>query len=154
VLVSELSAASAYRRLEAVKALGKINHVDIIMPLFSALKDSDPDVRAAASNTLMIIHVPPTAIESLIELSNDRNANVRSSATTVLCNAGPSAVEPLVAYLNDERENVRKCAIRALGAIGDQQAVDPLRAALNDQSLWVRKEAEVALKKLGEIGQA
>jgi HEAT repeat protein len=93
-------------------------------------------------------------IESIIKLSKDRNAKVRYIAAYVLGNTGPSAVEILMAYLNDEQENVRKIVIRALGTIGDKRAVEPLCTALHDPSLWVRKEAEVALKKLGGIGQA
>ena len=79
------------------------------------------------------------AVESLIAVLEDEDADVSQQAAEALGKTGQPAVEPLIAALDEHvSPNVRTYAATALGMIGDARAVEPLIAALKDGDSHVR----------------
>lgn len=79
--------------------------------------------------------------EKLIDL----DAGVRKSVVMELIQYGPDAIDPLIALLMDPDADVRVHAATALGWVGGKDAVQPLLVALEDESLQVRRYAARAL---------
>jgi hypothetical protein len=88
-------------------------------------------------------------IESLIELTDDRNWLTRQTAVWALAESGAeSAVGPLIRALRDDHEFVRRSAAWALGVLGDPSAVSSLSAALRDERAAVRWRSSEALQRI------
>lgn len=115
------------------------------MPLTEMLKDSDYDVRYAATEALGIVR-DPRAVRPLIAALKHENPDVREAAAEALGRSADDwALEPLMAVLNDSRFSVQMAAARALGALGER-AVPTLTRALRADPEWnVRYVAAIAL---------
>lgn len=87
-------------RSSAAYVLGKTKDARVLDPLFTALSDSDENVRCTVAKAL--------AYDDL---------NIRDT---------PRWMEPLITALNDSNSHVRRYAAVALGEIGDTRAVEPL----------------------------
>jgi HEAT repeat protein len=92
----------------------------------------------------------PDAIEPLIALLNDKDANViaRGIAAHSLAKIEDNrVVEPLIAALKNKNRWVREQAASSLGAVRNPRAVEPLIAALKEKK-YLREAAAKALKKI------
>jgi len=114
------------------------------------------------------------AVEPLIKLLKDKEADVRKAAAEALASSGNArAFEGLLSLLNDTDSSVSYAADRAMEkichlaeprlqaryavkkhrwdkalALG-KAAVEPLAEAMKDESFYVREEAAKALEKIG-----
>jgi HEAT repeat protein len=89
------------------------------------------------------------AVDLLIIMLKDKNADARQSAVEALVKMGVLSIDPLISVLNHNHPNVRWSAAVALGKIGDAKAVEPLVAVLKDGDYHVRWSAAEALVKIG-----
>jgi len=122
-------------RIEAAWALGKIKDPRALEPLLAAWKN-DSNLRWKAGGALGRIGQP--AVEPLIALLRDGNADIRSRAAEEIAEAkDPRAVEPLLSALRDGSTNVRLSAAMALGEIPDARAAQALTEALRRKNLEV-----------------
>ncbi|NIM15169.1 MAG: hypothetical protein GTO45_24660 [Candidatus Aminicenantes bacterium] len=90
----------------------------------------------------------PDAVEPLIALLNDKEANVtaRGIAAHSLANIEDNrVVEPLIAALKDKQSGVRQSAAQSLRIVKAPRAVEPLIAALKDKDSGVRMSAASSL---------
>jgi len=131
------------KRKEAVTSLADTPTVAAIQALIDRLRDSDAEVREAASDTLTRIGTPKIvarlsqaprdsvtwagvartlakigtteSVQVLAEALQDRSSDVWSTASLALADVGPAAGEALAAALNHDVASVRARAAMALG---------------------------------------
>lgn len=114
------------------------------MALQEKLIDMDASVRKSV--VMELIQHGPDAVDPLIALLMDPDADVRVHAATALgWVGGRDAVQPLLVALQDDSLQVRRYAARALCWVVDESAVDGLIAALADEDTYVRCYAARAL---------
>jgi HEAT repeat protein/beta-lactamase regulating signal transducer with metallopeptidase domain len=121
-----------------------------VMPLVSALTDSDIGVRQSAVRALGELE-DPRAVEALMNaLARDADAKVRETAAWALGQIEDHKAVPalLDALQRDQVPAVRKQSAWALGQIEDASSVPGLGAALRDATPEVRR---MALWALGQI---
>lgn len=161
-------------REKAAEALGNIGDERAVEFLIKALKDESVLVGKNAAMALEMLCWEPkddaakvhyllakgdlneladlgeSAVESLIQVLNDKNIGIRGSAAVALGNAAEvRAIEPLIQALKDEDVKVRWNAAAALGALGDHTALEPLIEACNDEAERLQEASVEALVKLG-----
>ena len=108
------------------------------------LIDLDPAVRKGV--VMDLIQFGETAIDPLIALLMDDDADVRVHAATALgWVGGEEAIRPLLVALNDSDTQVRRYAARAMCWVVDKSAVEGLIQALEDEDNYVRCYAARAL---------
>jgi bilin biosynthesis protein len=108
------------------------------------LIDPDPAVRKAV--VMELIQYGEDAVDPLIALLMDEDADVRVHAATGLgWVGGADAVQPLIVALQDENAYVRRYAARAMCWVVDSSAVDGLIESLKDNDNYVRRYAARAL---------
>lgn len=82
------------------------------------------------------------AIDSLIELLNDKEFMIRHRAVKALGNLGDArAVDALIKLLNDKELIIRRSAVEALGILGNESRVEHLISSVNSSS-WKYYERE------------
>lgn len=92
-----------------------------------------------------------SAVEGLLEYTNDSDFRIRSGVLTALGKIGDKrGVEPGVEGLKDEDYLVRTSAAISLSMLADPSTIDPLLKSLTDSYYGVRFEAARALWKIGE----
>lgn len=93
----------------------------------------------------------PNSIDILINLLNDKKANIRSAAIEALAEKGGiEVIDPLIKMLGDERPFVRRDAAEALGKVGNASAVPALIESLKDDEDYVRRACCLALGNIGD----
>jgi len=110
-----------------------------------ALRDDDPQVRAAVSRSL-------ERLEGLADVSV-LAANLQSADMVTRLNAiyglgaigDASALPALVQALGDPVEDIRAAAVRTLGELRAPATLDPVVGRLDDESPLVRRQAIEAL---------
>ena len=123
--------------------------------LRKALSDPRPRVRVAAAIVLGAIGKPAAeAVQDLVVLTKDANAEVRRYAMVALTNLGAAtaAIPHLSRGLRDEDSKVRQAAAWRLARAG-KPGVSALREALKDSGPTVRALAAGALEEAGEPGE-
>lgn len=158
------NAASAPERIRAIHAIGAFGFdaTGAIGPLTSALSDPDPEVRAAAANSLAKTGIAPAAtLQALTAALNDASESVRIQAALALKSGGSlaaPAVPQLAAALKDPTLPVRLAATQALGAIGakSELAVPALAAILADkgEGRFMFRTVMIALGQIGPGAKA
>lgn len=114
------------------------------MRLQENLVDLDPMVRKSV--VMELIQYGDIAVDPLIALLMDEDADVRVHAATALgWVGGRDAVQPLLVALSDENLAVRRYAARAMCWVADETAVEGLILALRDEDSYVRSYAARAL---------
>jgi HEAT repeat protein len=138
-------------RLEAVRALAKIDGPNAIRPLISVVeKDRDPYIRFEALRHLRSIGVgyPEVLKQALLSL-HDSSRDVRSQAARLLGNfQDHRSIKPLLIAMADVHWSVRESVENALINFGSK-AVPNLLTALGS-SKWTTRFRTARL--LGEIG--
>lgn len=102
-----------------------------------------------------------TAVTSLLELSKDKEAEIRANAARMLGDAGSDAVQPrLLEMLGDESPRVRSLAVIALSRVAKEgdaaalSAVHALAKANNGTDIVLRHACGTAMKRLGTVESA
>ncbi|MBL8161582.1 MAG: HEAT repeat domain-containing protein [Anaerolineae bacterium] len=117
---------------------------DEFMKLQDQLIDPNPATRKAV--VMELIQYGEMAVDPLIALLMDDDADVRIHAATALgWVGGREAVQPLLVALQDEDTYVRRYAARALCWVVDETAIDALIDSLNDPDNYVRQYCARAL---------
>lgn len=140
---------SAEARAHAVRALGRIRHIDANPTLAAAMADPSAEVKLEALRAWGKILQQQGAAPAAALTSAD-DVRVRRKAAAVCGTfreaAAREALEDQV--LNDPDPAARRNAAWALGRIGDAASRAALEIAVNDPSSLVRTTAEVALGNL------
>jgi HEAT repeat protein len=90
------------------------------------------------------------SIQTLIGLTNDRDAMVREAAVRALGRAGATSATSVIERLaTSDNDHLRQGAVWALGQLQDQSAVYTVISASRDTSKHVRDEATWALGLIG-----
>lgn len=143
--------SSAMVRLSAVRALDRLNTQGPNGELAQAISDPSVDVRLAALEAAVHVHVF-TRVDAVVSRLGDGDAAVRRRAAEALGNMrARDAVASLIAVTDPEREKdarVRAAAVSALGRIADPEAKEAVQAAEADPSSMVRDMAKIALRRL------
>ena len=115
------------------------------------LKDSDPGVRLAAIEYLLLIEDDPKATQGLIDALEDEERDVRIGAAHALANRGDlGAVTPLINALDDRESKVQIAVAGALGTLGNPAAIDPLVDLLQtSETSAVRRAVAPVLVAMG-----
>jgi HEAT repeat protein len=133
-------------RAAVIAALPSTGKRTFLTEIKNALDDADPDVRIAATWSL-VDYNETRAVNQAADLLRDPVARVRESVARALAvGGGKSALARLRETLADtnEVESVKVATIRGLGASDDPDAVDALVEALHQDAALAR-EAEAAL---------
>jgi HEAT repeat protein len=125
-------------RMNAAQVLGRIGDSRAVEPLITALEDTEQIVRKYSAVALDLLGWKPdqsnagawywiakgdykecvaigaAAVEPLITVLSDKDANVCNLSAEALVQIGDAAVEPLIAVLKDEDRNVRERAATSL----------------------------------------
>lgn len=161
-LSGKLRDANPSTRQTAADRLGKIG-TPAVPVLLEALKDKNPDVRAAACSALMKAQPDPgTAINALVKLLKDDNPKVRRAAAWELGLANitfgleedadetKETVEALRSVLGDKDRDVRITAVGALASLGRKAAAagDDLVEVLHERDPRIRVAAARTLLRI------
>jgi len=143
--------SSTMVRVAAVRALDRLNNQGPGGELASAISDPAVDVRMAALEAAVHVHVF-TRIDAVVGRLSDNDADVRRRAAEALGNMrATDAVIGLIAITAPDREpdaRVRTAAVAALGRIADPSAKEALQAAEGDPNALVRSMATIALRRM------
>ena len=116
--------------------------------LLPLLRDRDPTIRFWGATLLR--PYPELGEATLIELTWDRDPNVRAAAVETLGTRSGTAVgSALVARLDDGEWFVRVHAARAAGIVVGADAAPTITRLLADERWWVRTAAKDALRGIG-----
>ncbi|WP_232300500.1 HEAT repeat domain-containing protein [Desulfonatronovibrio magnus] len=146
-LVELLKSESLGVQEAADMALRKIGREECVQALIPLLRSDLPQVRNLAMDILR--HIGHQDLDSLIELLNDEDEDMRIFASDILGSSGSYlAVSPLCnALLQDKNVNVRYQAAVSLGELGRSEASSCLNKAFKDEE-WVQYAVVEALAKL------
>lgn len=172
-----------WRRITALRILGRLDHPHTINLLARAVDDRDGEVSGTAL-ALLGRSTDPRAIDLLVEalrsprhpasrvavyldqspqdvgarlaaLLGDEDAAVRQWAATLLARYVDMPVEGALVHLTGDADpRVRKAAVQTLGRIGGLDAGDAAMQLLSDPVPYVRAHAARALGELGRSDQA
>lgn len=150
-VVAELAAdAVPARRYWGISLLSRYAaREEMLLPLCSAAADRDPDVRAAAAETLGA--VPAGGLDALRALVRDPAWFVRAHAARALASRRAPMLGTTVApLLADESWWVRAAAKDALASLGTAAAA-VLAAYLDDDDAFARNGAVEVLERVGVV---
>ncbi len=135
----------------AIKALGDLGTPWAGEQLIGALRhDRYQRSRIAAQ----LERFTPSLADSLVPLLHDGEPAVRFWGATLLGRCPGHALEPLIALTHDADANVRCAAIEALSARREVAALRPVRERMYDERWFVRVHACRAVGELGTIDEA
>lgn len=144
--------ASAYVRIAAIKALARAKMPDTSEALQVALRDEEPDVRAAAAEALGRVRgkTPVFALISIV-LCEQEHWSVRASAIRAMGRSGERVFLNAINYaLDDKDDSVRLAAIHALAQVeGIQSAPRLALIAFRDRQPYIKHAAILALENIG-----
>jgi HEAT repeat protein len=149
-LVRKLEHQDSEIRFKAAVELSRHPGEVTVTALIKALKDSDPEVRGCAAESLRLLG-DPRAVEPLVDvLETDTEHNPAYSAVLALGEIGtPRAVEALISAL-DRRKGDLSTIASQLGKLKASGAVDALIKLLEDGTEYQRRHAVMALGKIGD----
>ena len=152
-IVRSLDDDSDNVRLEAVRALAKIDGPNGVDPLIDVVKtDRDPYIRYEAARYLRRIGVGyPQVLGLALSALKDPSRDVRSQAARLLGNFQDEAsIEPLIKAMTDPHWSVRESAEVALLNFG-KHAVPKLVVTLSSRSWRTRFRAARLLGEIGDV---
>jgi HEAT repeat protein len=142
----------------AATAVGELGDEETVKKLLPFLKNRDPEVRIRSISALGTIRYRniknQEAVQCLIEMLNDRAAEVRKEAAFTLRffdepEETALTEQPLINALGDSDHEVQKAAISPLKHIKSKKAVPSLEKLLEDKNQNLKI---TAINALGEIG--
>ncbi|HEX7666101.1 MAG TPA: HEAT repeat domain-containing protein [Polyangiaceae bacterium] len=133
---------------QQIKTLGPSRGAPLAL---KALSDPDVEVRLAAADSAVALHVVQ-ATEEVTAWLGDREVRLRVAACNV-ARAMPNehAVAPLARALGDGDPGVRAAAADALGAQNSPDSVPPLLGRLDDPTPAVRIQVARSLARIGDV---
>jgi HEAT repeat protein len=119
----------AYRKIAAIEAIGRIKADKSRDAVLRAVTDTDPNVRSQAVAALALFE-GPAVDAALIEAFRDSYYKSRIAAAEIAGNRRLAASVPFLKFRaeNDGVGAVREAAVRALGAVADEQSLAALDA--------------------------
>jgi HEAT repeat protein len=128
--------------------LGALHLETVVEALVTALRDSAPEVRAAAADACIDLCLAEPS-QTLLRAGGEPSP-LATRAGSLQGTSPPlhMAVEPLCRALKDAHAPVRAHAAAALGWVGDQRAAAPLIRCLKDADVGCRAAAAWALGML------
>lgn len=149
-LTELLTAEEREIKVEAARALGKLERSAAIPALVEAMGDEEVPVRRSAARALAQIGQP--AIPALVATLEGQGGRLAPYALWALGEIGsPAAVDELAEAARSIEWRVRWSAIEALGDVGGVRAIQALIQALEDRDERVANAAVEALVKIGEL---
>ena len=151
MLVTELGARSAPRRVKAYRALVAMG-TEAIDALIVGLSDDKPQVREMSAWVLSEIKEPATrVVPALITVLADPDENIRVVGSVILQGFGEPAVPYLIDALSADSPEIRLNATYALGEIGAplDTILPALIRTLTDREWNVRRLVVRALVTIG-----
>lgn len=144
------AAIDAEARAARVRDAASLDPADAAPLLRSLLDDPEPEVRAAACETVGALHAT-ALLDDVLQRLADREPEVRVAAAHALGQiAEPAAHEALARAVADPEFEVRAAALGALARVGAPEAFATIVGSLSDR----RREVVVAaLGALGELGR-
>ena len=140
-LLAVWKSGNRWARLRALRALGGLDDPRILPILFTAMQDTDKDVRLAAIYKLAIRNDARTW-DRLIPLLTDKDAEIRRAAAGALQDCiDPRMVEPLIKMFGSRDEEERRAAVYAIGGQNDPRVPALMARALKDRDEFVRYAA-------------
>lgn len=118
--------------------------IELLIPL---LKDTDPDVRAAASRSIERLEVSCDLKEILASLKNGDTGTRISAIHALGTVGGDKVIAPLVYCANRPETDIRSAAVEVLGRLADPATLQTLLERLDDKSGAVQARAIIALSK-------
>jgi len=136
-------------RMEAVRALGKINHPTTIDFIVSSADDENARVRREACIALGNNPSPQATSALLKVIKDDNNPDVRWEALNALSKSRDKGLSSIVVHtISDRDPRVRALSAKILGDINDPETVPILiRALYEERTLEVKLEITNALGK-------
>jgi HEAT repeat protein len=152
-----LGSDSAAVRAGTVEAIGQIGHRDGLEPVFKALTDREPEVRAAAAKALKaVVEDRDKAVLRLVDMLGGLD-QPRDGAALALGYLKETRAAPEVRKLTDAANAplLRSAAATALGLMEDKGSVDLLVACMlpekpGDYHLEVSAAAAMSLARIGD----
>ncbi|MBW4464800.1 MAG: HEAT repeat domain-containing protein [Pegethrix bostrychoides GSE-TBD4-15B] len=135
-----------YAAISQISSLGEQNRPAALDLLRRSLKDPEPDVQAAAADSLGALHLTEAydEMQALYERSPDWL--VKFSIVAALGELGDRrAFDLLESALQSDNDLVKTAAIGALGELGDERAVTLLLPYVSDPDWQVRYRVTQAL---------
>ena len=157
-LIKALAHKDASIRMAAAEALAPLRDPLAVEPLVTLLKDQDSGVRRAAVDALAA-RGGFRVVDPLVAAMDDRDPAIQLAAATAVYRRlmtdpdadtrrataselgrihAAGAVQPLIKAVMDSDEGVRAAAVKALQAIGDEEAVLPLIVAVAREQARVK----------------
>jgi HEAT repeat protein len=153
VLIPALKDSSMPVRRDAAEALGKINDVRAVTPLFDLLSDPNAwvaDVAAEALQSGPAVGLSEKQITSLIANLSSAEKDSQLRAIRILgASKNSLAFKPLTEALKNDNPEVKAEVATALGVFGDQRSLSLLMGLLTDTSPAIRSGAARGLGYLG-----
>lgn len=135
-------------RMQAARALGRIEDSEAVEPLIAALDDKSDVVKRDASAALGKI-ADPRAVKPLASILGIAMWNAGGAAASALAMLGTPGIDELISALNDDDAFVRYSASAALKQVRDGRISNALVTCLSDEAAGVRENAAQALDCLG-----
>ncbi len=138
---------SSERRIDAIRALGKIGDTVAVEPFIAYLNDPNRYVKESIVYVLGKMR-DTRAVEPLISQLKDKSRLFRREIAWSLGEMGDiRAVAPLIAVLNEngnsfEEKQTREEVAKALGKIGDGDAVEALVSKIRVSDFDIRAAIE------------
>jgi HEAT repeat protein/cyclophilin family peptidyl-prolyl cis-trans isomerase len=152
LLTATSSAATNATVGEALFSIGRSTARGDLAPILRWTNSTNDEIRWRATWALFRPR-DPAAVQKLIELSNDRSAEVRNWAVRGLVRAqadsagvAAGAEARLISATRDSDLRVRTEAIRALATYNDSAATAVLVSALRDAESWIAVSAAEGLR--------
>ncbi len=147
-IVNLLTSNDSTIRLNALKALLKIDGTLDVTAILECLGDKEPEVRITAVRILGKEGSAEAVNYLLARLDEEPDDSVRVAIIKSLGKNGTSKpLKRLISLLEDDQLEIRKSAAEALGETGDPRAIDPLCQALKIKDM--RNVCALALGKIG-----
>ena len=147
----------AFLALISYYAVAKLNPNDTMQAetaatfLVEAMKNKDPNVRAAAARCLTNLEVSPDLLEPILaDALNDADPRVVGNITEAIVKMGPTALPEVIKGLEDEKLRwVSVSIIRRWGEAAPE-AVQPLAEVLTVEDEGFQGEVLMAIGSIGE----
>lgn len=139
---------------EALLSIGRSTARGDLAPIIRWAASPNEEIRWRATWALFRQR-DPAAVQTLLMLSSDRSAHVRSWAVRGLArpqadsaNLGDKAEQRLIAAARDSDRRVRTESIRALGSYSDSAAIRVLVSAVASADAWIAVSAAEGLARV------